>query len=207
MDTSKKHQCECCGDSFSCRSNLNKHKQRFGHHTIPIQKEGKLQCGLCKIQLQSQSGLCAHVTQIHNIPAEIKEAVFTSIHDFKQWKSELEERNKFTFTKHKENLATDGIMKTRYLYCHRSGSYNSQCLPGRLKKQNFTKMGSQCTCFAIVKTDQSTELVTVTFCDTHYGHDNRLAYIRISDDIRQEIIGHILDGFTTDQIVEKMRRK
>lgn len=210
MDDSSKFRCNYCGANLSSYQSLSKHRRSFHPDQT---KPGTLKCGLCDETPHNQVELCAHISEIHNVKAEVQEITFTSQHDFDEWKSSIESKGKFNFVRHRGTSTSKGGIETDYLYCNHSGDCKIPTITKRVPRHALKRNNSlerkkfYCTCFAVVKSDPASDLITVVFCDGHYGHDSNLAQMRLSDSARQKVIHYLLDGRDKDWILTNMRSK
>eukprot|EP00102_Acyrthosiphon_pisum_P018959 XP_016656169.1 PREDICTED: uncharacterized protein LOC100573502 isoform X2 [Acyrthosiphon pisum] len=85
----------------------------------------------------------------------------------------------------------DRIKNTAYLYCHRTGNFQSRSTGLRkIKIQGTNKIGSTCPSSMIVLTKED-GTVCVEFCSTHFGHNMNLGRCNLTPEERAMIAGNL----------------
>ena len=122
--------------------------------------------------------------------------------EFAEWKAAYEAEHDVMFVKSTGDKTTDGCT-TSYYQCNRSGVF----LPKgsgqrRLKSQGSSKINSQCTAAITLTVNHTTQSVKAEVCHTHYAHEPRLGHIRLSEEVRLQIAGKLVQGVTYDKILD-----
>ncbi|KAK6029281.1 hypothetical protein OSTOST_04611 [Ostertagia ostertagi] len=90
--------------------------------------------------------------------------------------------------------------KLTYYRCSRAMPFPMYALTrgGRSKK-------STRYCTAFLKVLESDSMITVTFCNKHFGHEEEPALLRLDKDSERYIVGLLREGYNTNQILRKIR--
>lgn len=147
--------------------------------------------------------LCSHLTTSHEIVANVERFTFNNRDEFETWRREKENEGCFLFVSYGSHSSDE--LKTEYLYCHRTGFFDSKSKGIRKPKATKTnRVNFYCSTFATVKTMTDRRIV-VSACLTHYGHDNLLKRLPIPLILRQKIAQYIRDGRNTNWILSKLK--
>ena len=128
-------------------------------------------------------GLIEHLVKTHNQSINVVTKSFPNLHNFMQWKEELEITTSSLFVLH--SSPKQRIDCTYYYYyCNRTGQYNSKGKDKRnLKIQGTSKIGGHCTVYIRAQKFLSGE-VNAEICN-HHTHPIELGHLKIPDSIRQ----------------------
>lgn len=116
----------------------------------------------------------------------------SSVLDFQKWKSEEERQTKSSFvSRYGSKHLKDGTAKTTFV-CHRSGIFSSKSEGKRLcKSQGTCKIGNHCTA-AIELHQEESGICSVIYYKTHFGHEQNIAFLRLSSSDRESIAGEFI---------------
>ena len=107
--------------------------------------------------------------------------------DFELWKEETERESRSSFVKSRAACKTSNGSR-RVFYCNRNGIYKSKgCGKRQLKIQGSCKTGGSCPAAIVV--DENNGQLHCRYYPTHYGHEVKVAFQRISAGDKQEIAG------------------
>ena len=127
-----------------------------------------------------------------------KNIAFESINQFKEWKLQEERKSKAHFVRN-SSIKEYGSVKYMYYYCNRSGHYKSKG-NGERSPQSQGTCRSGNTCIAYMKTMEDTlsKSVVVEYCSTHTGHEIKVKYLPILQDIKLKIAGVSINRILDD---------
>ena len=148
-----------------------------------------------------------HLRDEHQLEIEIEETQFDNEESFLKWKENIERTTMSEFVLNcapKKKL--DKIVS--YYYCNRAGEYRAKGSGKRqLKTQGSAKINSQCSAHIKATEDLNTKCVHISYCSTHYNHDNKLAFLTIPLAIRQSIALKLDSGVSIEKILDDIRDK
>lgn len=173
-DRSVEYMCDQCGRTFQKKYNLQKHIAVGVHY---IAETVRCAAEECKFRAQNRKGMCSHYENYHGICLNETTVYFNSKEEFFDWKTEYENKTRARFVKMSSSRRRkNGIIKCTYL-CHRDGNFIPKGKNIRhMKGKGSNKINAHCP--AKMEVDISEKLVTVSYIDTHVGHDldiNRLS--------------------------------
>lgn len=128
---------------------------------------------------------------------------FSSLSEFKTWKSKIEHERKELYVKHRGDEKTENAIKINY-YCQRSGHFISKGQSMRHLKMQGSKKINGC-CPASLKVSVSDEKCTVVFTETHVGHENDLGHLYLTAQERQTIAARIAAKIPLNEILNEVR--
>ena len=149
--------------------------------------------------------LINHLSDNHNIQAEISSFKFKNLHSFLSWK-ETKERE--TNSQYVEPCSSQKSASTQrwYYYCNRSGNYAPRGDGSRqLKTQGTQKIGHNCTAYMKVTQSFDSEL-NVEFCSYH-THPIRLGHLRLPECTRQMIASKLNEKVAIEKILDDVRNQ
>ena len=124
--------------------------------------------------------------------------------DFMAWKEQFEKNTNTWFVKNSGKKLSDNSATT-YYYCNRSGYFKSKGTGLRhLKSQGTSKVDAHCTASLTVNREDPNASIKVQVHSTHYGHEEALGHIRLSDSDRLAIAGQLTQGVEFQHILDKI---
>lgn len=166
-DKTTEFMCDQCGRTFQKKYNLQKHIEVGVHYVAET-----VRCAAeeCNFRSQNRKGMCSHYENYHGIALNETTIYFNNFAEFLDWKTAYENRTRARFVKMSSSRKRkNGIVKCTYL-CHRDGNFIPKGKNIRLMKgKGSNKINAHCP--AKMEVDISEKLVTVTYIDTHVGHD------------------------------------
>lgn len=166
-DKTTEFMCDQCGRTFQKKYNLQKHIEVGVHYVAET-----VRCAAeeCNFRAQNRKGMCSHYENYHGIFLNETTIYFNNTEEFFDWKTTYENRTRARFVKMSSSRRRkNGIVKCTYL-CHRDGNFIPKGKNIRLMKgKGSNKINAHCP--AKMEVDISEKLVTVTYIDTHVGHD------------------------------------
>lgn len=166
-DKTTEFMCDQCGRTFQKKYNLQKHIEVGVHYVAET-----VRCAAeeCNFRAQNRKGMCSHYENYHGIFLNETTIYFNNTEEFFDWKTQYENRTRARFVKMSSSRKRkNGIVKCTYL-CHRDGNFIPKGKNIRLMKgKGSNKINAHCP--AKMEVDISEKLVTVSYIDTHVGHD------------------------------------
>lgn len=166
-DKTTEFMCDQCGRTFQKKYNLQKHIEVGVHYVAET-----VRCAAeeCNFRAQNRKGMCSHYENYHGIFLNETTIYFNNTEEFFDWKTAYENRTRARFVKMSSSRKRkNGIVKCTYL-CHRDGNFIPKGKNIRLMKgKGSNKINAHCP--AKMEVDISEKLVTVSYIDTHVGHD------------------------------------
>ncbi|XP_011402771.1 PREDICTED: uncharacterized protein LOC100634557 [Amphimedon queenslandica] len=196
-------QCSICGSKFSHSSSLSRHLKNS--HNKENSKIGTNFCTEtnCDKKFINMDGLIEHLVETHNQSINVITKSFPSLHNFMQWKEELEIKSSSSFVLHSSPKQRVDCT-CYYYYSNRSGQYNSKGKGKRnLKIQGTSKIGSHCTAYIRVQKFLSGE-VSAEICN-HHTHPIELGHLKRFDSVQQMIAAKLSDGVIISAILDSVR--
>lgn len=152
------------------------------------------------------TALTTHIEKNHDVSITSSELSFANYDDFLVWKTNEEESSMSCFVQHGGAITSSSMIRYRYLYCNRSGIFESKGKGKRsMKMQQSSKMGAMCTAHIKVEENLQSGSCKIQYYSTHVGHKNEFAHLPIPNKLKQDIAAQIKLGVSVDKIMDKMR--
>uniref|UniRef100_A0A7M5V4P8 C2H2-type domain-containing protein n=1 Tax=Clytia hemisphaerica TaxID=252671 RepID=A0A7M5V4P8_9CNID len=175
----KRISCPHCTETFTRNSSLKRHIGRI-HETEDSAKvqTGKTICLECGTKFQRVLELSKHLEEKHSKILRNETLHFGSHQD---WKSDLEEQSKCSYTSYGGWTGKDGVKHTAFR-CSRSGFYKKKRSGRRrrTKTSGTCKIDNNCTSVIKITEDPQSDALTVDVCYTHYSHSVQLEHVWLS---------------------------
>lgn len=115
--------------------------------------------------------------------------------EFKQWKSEMEQKTLTMYVRDRESWTLNNGNTKNIYYCHRSNSYIKKGKDIRhIKSTGSNKISKVCP--SLIETLQDNKTVSVKYWKTHCGHGvEELGRIKLDTELRIQIAGTYLLNF------------
>ncbi|CAG9860261.1 unnamed protein product [Phyllotreta striolata] len=210
--------CDICDKTYQRISNVNKHKKSVHGVLLPSEDSYDFNSSCfrclegCKIAFKNHISLVLHLQNVHNIDTNVRTLEFKNLRDFELWKGIEEKTKNVRYTK------TTGTyfchlrqLKKIYYQCYRSGGIKKPKASvdndrkRKPKKVGSIKVGNHCTSRIVLTKDLESDSCVATYYETHYGHDNDIKHLRLSDELRKDIANLLLDGKSTKEIFSVLK--
>lgn len=135
-----------------------------------------------------------------------KQIIFKNVDNFKVWKHEVEQKTNTYYLKTSGSSKNVNVEHTyTYYKCHRNGYYNSNITGQRhIKTQGSNKInGFYPASMNIIMSE--TKQCTVTFIETHMGHQTDLGNLPLDINTRNDIASKISDHIPFEHILNQIR--
>ncbi|KAK6017666.1 hypothetical protein OSTOST_16808 [Ostertagia ostertagi] len=184
--------------SYTSKAALKTHKWRK-HHSNTI--ENQIQCPLCAEKVKTHEELVNHAQNAHSRTADeyrIKTLTFADASECEVWRRNEEKENVLQWATTSAKAYED--RKISYLRCNRALPFPAYAFSqGRKSK----KIVAYCTAFLKVKQEDAG--ITATFCNTHCGHPEVPAALRMDKDSESFIVNLLKDGYSVNQVLRRIR--
>ncbi|CAL4118265.1 unnamed protein product [Meganyctiphanes norvegica] len=125
----------------------------------------------CQQRFRRMSNYHEHLCELHglNVESEVKE--FASLEEFNQWFEMVERYNSSHYVQHRGERPDRNSIKSKLLFCHRSGFARSRTVKGVRKgrKRDTCKISGYCSSFMEVN-QYPDDSVKVKYWKNHVGH-------------------------------------
>lgn len=137
-----------------------------------VQNEQQLVCLLCSLKASKQE-LLTHFQSVHDLIITAETHEFSSLAEFKTWKTETEKETQALYVKSTRTWSTQNGDVLNFV-CHRSGNYIAKGKGLRhLKMKGSNKINGFCPASMKVVVDKDKKC-KVHFMHEHIGHGNSL---------------------------------
>ncbi|XP_048526115.1 zinc finger protein 436-like [Dendroctonus ponderosae] len=204
LTSSKVYPCEICQKNFSGLNHYIQHKKTHQGEESVDKLVHSFQCSLCNIVCATKLSLINHFEQDHGIKISVTALEFSNESDFKNWKSNLEEKSYSQYVKQRGSYKTSEGTKTVYV-CKRSGFYVPKGSGKRhLKTQGTSKINGMCPSEMQVTVLENDEH-KITFTETHIGHDQDLGHLHLTVEQRMDVAKKIATNVPFSCILDGIR--
>ncbi|XP_044749635.1 uncharacterized protein LOC123322613 [Coccinella septempunctata] len=199
--------CGICQKEFSSISVKNRHLRQIHNEDIQKDKNQHVLCCLCPAEnrekFSSYKNYENHLKSIHDIT--VKESIFhfRSSEHFEAWRGQENRDVDYAFIRTCKTTKGDTLA---YYNCNRSNhrGYESVCEKRKRKIAGSIHIQGVCPSRIIVKI--STDgLYSVTFVETHVGHDDDLRTKRLSKLQQNLLVEKLCAGIPKERIMKDAR--
>ncbi|KAJ8909948.1 hypothetical protein NQ315_004015 [Exocentrus adspersus] len=171
------------------------HKQKLvSKHQVKNNKSKRHKCIACDTHFNLKKDLIGHLVKIYD---DFKRnTIGALILDFYEWLKDEEKKNTVEYIR-----TTRKVVGKQYRILPPK-HVNRKRLQ---KSQGSQKIGMICTSHIIIKINNSTSTVKMTYFKTHYGHNIQLQHVRIPESSRNIIASKLALGVSTTNIITPIR--
>lgn len=200
----RKYKCNICDKAYNTKVFLSSHEKKV-HKIQYVKESGLYDCPTCDFKHSDKSQLYQHFEEHHHLKIDISYFDFESYKNFEEWKHVEEKETNTKFVK-RGGIQTERKTKFLYFDCHRSSYFVSKSTGLRtLKTQGSNKINGICPASLKVKINSIDGHVNVNYTKTHFGHENDLGHLCLSDSERNMLAQKIASKVPFNAILDEVR--
>ncbi|CAG9764310.1 unnamed protein product [Ceutorhynchus assimilis] len=216
QEKAEKFTCTECKKQFSREHNLKSHLLKEhkivynasnDDNSIKLNRKFKQKklCAYCKkFTAYPTQEMLNHLKNDHDIHLETEEIQFSSISEFKDWKTKVETENTVQFRKETSKSSKNHVLH-RYT-CSRSGMYSPRGQgKKRLKYKGSKKINGFCpsSIHLVVESDGN---CSAKYIKNHIGHDGELTHMTLTKEEKDNLANKIAQNVPFDNILGEIRK-